>query len=414
MSAINSSGGGGFSTGTAPDGSTIIVPSDAVADAFGRLRTSTPTSVFDNKQIFAKDALFYDEALVSGATSVHIANNASVRLTASTTIGSKATRQTRQHFPYHPGQSQLVLMTGVLGELKPGVRQRIGLFDDDNGLFFEQDGTELRVVRRTNVTGTPVDNVVSQANWNSDKFDGTGDSGTVFDPTKANIFVIDFAWLGVGAVRFGFQVAGRTFVCHEFKNENALTEVYISTPILPLRYEIETTGAVGSSTFMDHICTAVFSEGVEDPLGLVLSDHLGVTPRTLTAGTALPLIAIRAKSARKRISVIPVDFNVMSINKVDYLVEVYIGGSLNGVWASSSDNVEVNKTATTLTGGTRIIATYGSSTNQSAPSAFANIPSALTAAAGITGDADPISIVATQVANPDSDYLASITWKELF
>ena len=56
--------------------------------------------------------------------------------------------------------------------------------------FFEQNGTDLRVVIRDDGSGSVVDSVVSQANWNVDKLDGTGASGITIDTTKDNIYFI--------------------------------------------------------------------------------------------------------------------------------------------------------------------------------------------------------------------------------
>jgi len=44
-------------------------------------------------------------------------------------------------FNYQPGKSQEILMTGILDRSGggTGVQRRVGCFDDDNGLFFEDD-----------------------------------------------------------------------------------------------------------------------------------------------------------------------------------------------------------------------------------------------------------------------------------
>lgn len=86
---------------------------------------------------------------------------------------------------------------------------------------------------------------MAQSAWNVDKLDGTGASGITVDPTKSQIFVFDFEWLGVGRVRTGLVVDGKIYYFHYFSHANVTNVVYMSTPNLPLRYELENDGTGG-------------------------------------------------------------------------------------------------------------------------------------------------------------------------
>ena len=79
------------------------------SDAFGRLRTSEPYTIFDSKQIFDNQPLFWDdqEESGSGTTSVHDADAARTRIGVANTTAGKRTRQTFMRFNYQPGKSQL-------------------------------------------------------------------------------------------------------------------------------------------------------------------------------------------------------------------------------------------------------------------------------------------------------------------
>jgi len=75
------------------------------------------------------------------------------------------------------------------------------------------------------------------------------------------------------------------------KHANVLTTVYMTTAILPLRYEIINTGTAASSTQLKQICVSITSEG-----GLVLpgnefSASSGIT--TVAVTTRRPIFAIR-------------------------------------------------------------------------------------------------------------------------
>jgi len=117
-----------------------------------------------------------------------------------------------------------------------GITTRIGYFDNSNGLFFQYDtsSSTISVVLRNTTTDTPI----PQSSWNIDKMDGTGVSGITLNFTKAQLFVIDFEWLSVGRIRFGFYIFGRINYCHQITNLNELTNPYMLSPNLPSRYEI--------------------------------------------------------------------------------------------------------------------------------------------------------------------------------
>jgi len=65
---------------------------------------------------------------------------------------------------------------------------------------------------------------------------------------------MSFEWLGVGSVRCGFIINGEYIVCHTFTNANEITNVYMTTAILPVRYEIVTSSALAAS--MKSICSS--------------------------------------------------------------------------------------------------------------------------------------------------------------
>jgi hypothetical protein len=182
-----------------------------------------------------------------------------------------------------------------MGDAKENVRRRAGLFDSLNGIFLEQNSTtDVAVVIRSNTSGSPVENRVTQENWDIDKLDGT-ESAITLDLSKAQILVIDFQWLGIGRVRIGFDIGGAVIYVHEFNHSNISEDVYMRTPTLPLRFEIENTGITASPSTMREICSSVSSEGGYSLPGLEFSTSNEIAPRTVTT-TKTPVIAIRLKS----------------------------------------------------------------------------------------------------------------------
>lgn len=261
-------------------------------DAFGRLRVSSPTSLFDNMSEYGNDTAYWETA-VSGGSATHVANNCSVRLsTGGTTVDQYAYRQTRQYLRYQPGRSLNIETTFTMSAVATNARARIGYFDGSNGIFFQRAGSVLSFVRRTNVTGTPADNVVAQADWNADRMDGSGSSGVAIDVTKAQILFIQMQFLGVGRVQVGFVVDGKAIVAHEFLNANNLATVYMSTGCLPVRGEVYNTGTASGTLTMDMYCTSVSTGGLGANVKQ-FSRSNAIAGRS-TSTTLLPLISIRA------------------------------------------------------------------------------------------------------------------------
>ncbi len=186
-----------------------------------------------------------------------------------------------------------------------GAQVRIGMFDDQNGFFFEYDGQNFNVVRRDateqlsgevsttqgsqTITGTntsfstqvlPGDDIVirgttynvesivsdtqmyvfpeyrgasianggvvskvteyrvPQSQFNMDKVDGTGPSGITLDLSKMQMFYIDYAWYGAGAIRFGLKnERGEVIYVHRMTHANVKTSAYVRSGNLPARYE---------------------------------------------------------------------------------------------------------------------------------------------------------------------------------
>lgn len=96
-------------------------------DAFDRLRTAHPKTLFDSKQLADALPLQWDDQGVSGSGtgSSHSVNQAASTLSVSNLTAGRRVRQTKRWFNYQPGKSQLILMTGVLGAGASGITRRV-------------------------------------------------------------------------------------------------------------------------------------------------------------------------------------------------------------------------------------------------------------------------------------------------
>lgn len=335
-------------------------------DAFNRLVVAQPYTIFDSQNRYAADNQF-DTSTASGGSTTYLPNESTVRLNVDTSNGSEVVRQSYRVMPYQPGKGLGLLATFTMNAGKTGLRQRIGYFNTQNGVFFQQNDNTLAFVLRSYTSGAPVETVITQANWNGDKMDGTGPSGRVIDVTKTQILAIDFEWLGVGDVRCGFFNDGQFVICHTFHNDNVQTEVYMTTAILPVRYEITNTAGTASNSEMKQICSTIYSSGGYEQTSI---DH--VARRTTSFAnidtTAFyPIVSIRLASGRTGAVVLPNRVQFLPLTSQNYEVALIKNPTtLTGAtWATtvpSDSNVEFDVAATAMTGGTIAQTDYVTST----------------------------------------------------
>jgi len=376
-------------------------------DAFGRLRTAQPFTLFDSQNRFGIDPQFDTSTTGSGATS-HLANESSVEMSVTTASGDEVIRETKRVFPYQPGKSLLVMATFVFAAQQENLRQRVGYFGANDGVYFEQNGTDVRFVVRTSTSGSADDTrYVAQSSWNVDKLDGTGPSGYTLDVTttpSAQILFMDFEWLGVGTVRCGFVINGEFIVCHKFHNANSLDKVYMKTAILPIRYEITATGTLSSSAAMKQICSSVISEGGYQQVNAL--SWARMTAATTVTTSFEPLVSIRLNSGSLDAVVLPAYYTVFPIpNNVDYEIALIKNPTLTGASYNTAtfDNVDFDVSATALTGGTIVLQNYTKGTNQSSGDAI--VPTGynfdLQIGRTIAGTSDVYTLAARTISGTD-------------
>ena len=387
-------------------------------DAFGRQRISNPEMIFNSKQIFDNQPLYWNdiEESGSGTSSTHSSNTASSVLAVSANTAGKRTRQTYMRFNYQPSKSQLIYITGVLKKSGggTGITSRMGLFDDDNGIFLQRSGSTISLVVRSSVFGSPSDsNSVTQANWNIDKMDGNGLSGVTLDFSKTQILIIDFEWLGVGCVRIGFVIDGNIFYCHQFNHTNVLSNVYMSTPNLPLRYQIENTGT-GAASSIECICSAVISEGGKEDIGTNLYLSTGTSPVSLTKAQLNAFLGWRLKSDYKGCTIDLLDTSVY-VSSIDaYEWRLIMNPTVAGTFTFSDVNGSPlqraigNGTTNIASGGTVIAGGYGTSKLSADTNALKAL---LKLGSSITGTMDTLVLCVYPLGNNALDGYASVNYR---
>jgi len=300
-------------------------PSGVSVDAFGRARFSTPYTLFDSSNVGYKNDKF-DESITGTGSITYSADESTVLLANGTASGNSIVRQSKRRFSYQPGKSLLIMNTLVFAPTQAGLTQRVGYFDDDNGVYLERVNGVVNIVLRSSITGSVVETRVPSTEWNLDKFDGDGTSHIALNPDASHIFWIDLEWLGVGSVRTGFVVDGQLVIAHSFHNANINPNVYMTTPNLPIRYEITNSAELSTAASLKQICSSVISEGGYEARAL---QHVYGTALagngTVTANTFVNLVTIKMSGSGA--VVVPSGADVLNVANADFEWGLFINAT---------------------------------------------------------------------------------------
>lgn len=329
----------------------------AGTDAFGRQQVAQPFTLFDSSMV-GEDNGKFDTSTAGGASTTYNINESTLSMTVAGTENDQVIRQSYRTFPYQPGKALEILSTFSMATAATGLRQRVGYFTTNNGVYFEQDDETLYMVLRSFVTGSIVETRVAQDSWNGDKLNGAGSSGITLDINKSNILYIDMEWLGVGSVRTGFFINGGLIIAHTFHNANITSDTtYMTSAEQSIRYEITNTADTGSSATMKQICSTVISSGGYQGRSRPISAGRGLTYYTMSsAGTFYNLVSIQLSAAGINKVVLPFSVDVISDSNQNMHYKLLLNATANTTLSMSSASTFVNKSTTsaTITGGTLI------------------------------------------------------------
>jgi len=234
-------------------------------DAFGRQQSTIPFTLESHTSTYGNNLLKFWDNVANGGTIEDSTVDSTSVLTTSGLSGSIASRTSHVYYPYTPGVGTELITSAMIGDAgKNGVVRRWGLFDDTDGVFFQLDGTQLSVVIRNSSSGTVEDIVINQENWNRDQLLSAENDAFVLDPSKFNLWWIDYSWHGVGSIRFGvFSPAGSRVVCHVYENPNSLVTGHTSRGSHPYRIEQRNKTEVGSSSQIKYIAGTIISSKLD-------------------------------------------------------------------------------------------------------------------------------------------------------
>lgn len=234
-------------------------------------------------------------ALVAGGTSTYDSVKSSTVLSTNTISGSSVSRTTNRYHYYLPGTSNLARIAVACGDTgKVNNKRRWGCYDNSDGIYFELNSVELRVVIRSSTSGSVTETPIPRAAW-TDKMDGTGLSGFNLDITKVNNYWADYTFSGAGRVRFGvYEPNGARLVAYTIQTGNISPYPSIRTATLPLRTENLNIGATGSSSELREVVMSVSTEA--DPRDYTFWRFADMEVYNVTTTTDTRLISLQSLS----------------------------------------------------------------------------------------------------------------------
>lgn len=367
-------------------------------DIGNRLQVSTPYTVYDIKQNTSSQPLFYDESEVSGGGTSFSYNTykASSTLAVSANTAGKRVQQTKTWTQYQPGKAQTINISANFKGAVDGVIKRLGMFNEQFGLFFEVTGDGLYVVIRTYNTGAAVDTRIHSSEFNIDNLDGIGPSNVVLDLNYMQLFVIDYEWLGVDTVRFGFKFNGKKYWVHKAVYTNTQSEVYMTNPNAPIRFEISNDGT-GAAAELISGCVSVHADGGLEQNTITTYVSRDGSPITLANQDLMtPVLSVRLKATRPCTRINIGDVSVLLTTNTNFEWAVFLSPTIAGSDAASWQNIDnsalqydISRTnANTVSGGYKVDGGYGASTNQTRMAVGEIVKSFLTIGSYINGSLD--------------------------
>ena len=206
----------------------------------------------------------------TGSTHYHDYNTASVRLQVGLLAGQKTIRQMLFYPPYFSGFEPTIEQTFKM-TLKDGVHQKVFVGDDLNGVGLWLKGRVAYFFIRSNTSGSPVETElvpqIAEPNYTEFWEDG---QGVIFNE-NAQIQEIVFKWLGFGMATLSYVQNDKKVLCAFIQHAGKSNKVFMRTPSLPARFEIENITNQTSNTELHVVCVNYSSEGGSIFPGLELS-----------------------------------------------------------------------------------------------------------------------------------------------
>jgi hypothetical protein len=359
-----------------------------------------PTPIVQLKFPYNINTDFVTVTDVASGTTTQADSKAVVATGAATS--SSSTMESNLFLIYQPGQGAVARFTAVMTQGVAGSTQEIGIGDGSDGFFVGYNGADFGVLQRQNGSDT----WTTGDDLDGDVFKG-GYTGT-FDPTKGNIYQIQYQWLGFGNITFKVYDGhkGEYVTLHKIKypNENTVPSIY--NPSLPLRVQAANT-TNNTNISVQTSSMAAFIEGKVNAAVI----HKAVANEKSSVTTEVNILTIRSDATFQsktnrgivKITRISAAVDGTKISTIKVYKNTTLGGSPSYTQINANTSIVSYDTAgTTVTGGD-LIAVFELAKEGSEIVSFVDENIVL-----IPGET--LTVTATSAASTIAD--AAISWEE--
>jgi len=349
--------------------------------------------------------------------------SAMVKVSSGTTAGSSAEWETAQHAKYKAGFGGLFRGTAMFESSAANSEQMLGLADTEgtypsgathqNGFGVGYDGTVFSLMRWSDDVLYPI----AQTAWD-DPMDGTGASGMTLDPSKLNVYFIQFQYLGAGAITLWIEsdITGLPVKAHTLNYTNQNTVPSVMNPnfhmMLHIVSDTSTTNLIARSASL-----AYFVEGKTKYTELQQPQFPTGRKEKTSVTTEIALFTIRNKSTYnsltnfldivlESLSVAIEASGASNLGDVRLVRDATLGGTPSYTDINTTDSImEIDVAGTTVTGGKDLLDTTLSGKNDREFIDLTNFDI-------ILGPGQTITVAAS--SSSSATISGSILWKELF
>jgi len=297
---------------TGIDGAAQFIAPQRLRDVVGKLKVSQSQNIYDADFEYGVQPLRWEQFIQNVSGQAYIVQNpglggVSMNIGGGNTPGDITIRQSRPYHRYQPGKTMYMASNVNFGSSVSGQTQRVGIFDDSNGIFFLQSGAPypgnpyaMYCVIRSDSGGLPVDQVFPMEAWNGNK-----NIINAIDWTKVQMIWMEYAWYGAGALRWGVVINGEPWVIHQVGTGNgvvngtAQVKPWSRTGNLPVRYEQRDNGSSGQSLMTHYGVSVLVEGGIDKQRGFTYSygNYAASQQRSLTgAVTRYPAMSFRMRT----------------------------------------------------------------------------------------------------------------------
>lgn len=275
-------------------------------DNLGRTEVSEVQNLFEADFEYGAQPMRWEQYVSGGGTITAVSASGGITMSVTAASGDVAIRQTRPYIRYQPGKTIYMSSGFIFGAPYTNQRQRVGFFDDANGIFFEQgdptpsNPTGMAVVYRSDVGGNPFDTKITSDQW----LDPQGIKSSI-NWNQIQMIWVEFAWYGAGLLRWGVVINGEPYVLHQVGIGNKINQTtpWSRTGNIPVRYELRNIGPIttGSSPYtMAHYGVSVLAKGkIDAQRGFTYGYGMAANAPTRSiapSSTRNPLISIRYRT----------------------------------------------------------------------------------------------------------------------